>query len=236
LDNSLAATQSGDDNGKSRGANRPGSDGKFFTKVNGAMVEFSDATPRGERILEKAALKPVGEYVLIQLLRNSTRSIGLDERVDLSAEGAEEFRAFKSDRIFRFVLNGHGFEWGVGRISEPELRDIGHVRDDEVLVLERDGHDVHLGPGDLLDLSQRGTERVRTEKRLVTVYFENMPREIKRGTYTTEQLKELFGVEEGYVLEVINDEGTLVPLNPGEKTRVKDGMKFYQQVPCGGSS
>jgi hypothetical protein len=236
MQNAVTGGEGRDDNVGGQAERRPGPDGKFFTTVNDAVVKFSDAAPKGERILDKAGLKPVSDYVLIQLMRKSTRSIGLDETVDLTTEGTEAFRAFKSDRIFRFTLNDHGFEWGVAKITEPELRAIGHVRDDEILVLERDGHDLDLGPGDVLDLGQGGTEHLHTEKRLVTVYFENEPREIKRGTYTTEQLKQFFGVQEGYILELINDEGTLVPLEPGKKTRVKDGMKFYEQVPCGGSS
>jgi hypothetical protein len=217
-------------------ARGPGADGKFFTTVNGATVKFSDAVPSGERILGSADLKPVGEYVLIQLIGPSTRSIGLDETVDLRAPGTEVFRAFKSDRIFLFTLNGHGFEWGVEKVPEPELRALGHVPEDEVLVLERDGEDVDLKPGDVLDLAHRGTEHLHTEKRLIMVFFENEPRELPRGTYTTEQLKRLFGVQEGYVLEVINEEGQLAPLKPGAKVRLKHGMKFFEQVPCGGSS
>jgi len=236
MENALTGGQGRDDNVKGHGGRGPGSDGKFFTTVNGVTVKFSDATPKGERVLDKADLKPVSDYVLIQLMAKSTRSIGLDETVDLRAEGTEEFRAFKSDRIFRFTLNDHGFEWGADKVPEAELRVIGHVRDDEVLVLEREGHDTDLKPGDVLDLGGAGTEHLHTEKRLVTVYFENEPREIARGTYTTEQLKQLFGVQEGYILEVINEEGILTPLKPGKKTRVKDGMKFFQQVPCGGSS
>ena len=88
----------------------------------------------------------------------------------------------------------------------------------------------------MLDLGQAGTEHLHTEKRLVTVYFENQPREMPRGTYTTEQLKSLFSVQEGYILEVINEEGNLTPLKPGQKTRIKEGMQFFEQVPCGGSS
>ncbi|MBZ0147293.1 MAG: multiubiquitin domain-containing protein [Pseudorhodoplanes sp.] len=238
MENAVTGGQGRDDNvkGQSQGSRDPGADGKFFTTVNGATVKFSNATPKGERILDKADLKPVSEYVLIQLMRHSSRSIGLDETVDLRAEGTEEFRAFKSDRIFRFTLNEHGYEWGVNKIPEPELREIGHVSDDDVLVLERDGQDIDLKPSDVLDLGHTGTEHLRTEKRLVTVFFENEPREIRRGTYTTEQLKALFGVQEGYILEVINEEGNLTPLKPGAKTRVKDGMQFFEQVPCGGSS
>ncbi|MBW7948648.1 MAG: multiubiquitin domain-containing protein [Pseudorhodoplanes sp.] len=215
---------------------RPDKDGNYLTTVNGTEVKFSDATPQGSRILDKAGFKPAGEHVLIQLMKHSARSVGLDETVDLRAPGTEAFRAFKSDRVFRFTLNGHGFEWGFGQIPEPELRVIGRVRDDEVLVLEREGEDIELKPDDVLDLSGGGTEHLHVEKRLITVFFENNPREIRRGVYTTEQLKDLFGVQEGYILEVINEEGHLTPLKPGKKLRVKEEMRFFEQVPCGGSS
>lgn len=214
----------------------PDPDGQFFTLVNSVTVTFEEPTPKGDHILDKAGLRSAGDYVLIQLLRHSSQSVGLDETVDLRLEGTEEFRAFKSDRILRFTLNSHGYEWGIDTIPEPELRLIGHVHADEVLVLERDGKDIDLGPNDLLDLGRAGTEHLHTEKWLITVFFENEPREIARGTYSTEQLKQMFGVQEGYVLEYINEEGRLTPLKPGAKLRVKEGMKFFEQVPCGGSS
>lgn len=121
----------------------------------------------------------------IQLLRQSTRSISLDETVDLTAPGTEAFRAFKTDRIFRFTLNGHGYEWGMRKITEPELRLIGHVHDDEAIFLEREGEDIDLKPDGVVDLGKAGTEHLHTEKRLITVYFENEPREIPCGAYTT---------------------------------------------------
>ena len=236
MDKALNAGEARNDTVEREAARRPGPDGKFFTTVNDVTVKFSDATPQGERILDKAGFKPVSEFVLIQLLRRGTQSIGLNETVDLQAPGTEAFRAFKSDRIFRLTLNDRGYEWGAGNISEPELRVIGHVPDDEILVLDREGADLDLKPGDAVDLGQGGTEHLHTEKRLVTVFYENEPREIPRGTYTTEELKQLFGVQEGYVLEVINEEGQLTPLKPKAKLRVKSGMKFFEQVPCGGSS
>jgi len=215
---------------------KPGHDGKFFTTVNGTEVKFSEPAPKGEHILDVAGLRPADDFALIQLLYHSSRSVGLDETVDLRAEGTEVFRAFKTDRIFRFTVNGRGYEWGVDKIPEAELRSITRTREDEVLVLEREGRDVELAPTDVLDLGAAGTEHLVTERRLITVYFENKPREIRRGIYTTEQLKQLFGVQAGYELEVINDEGQLTPLKPGAKLRVEEGMKFFEQVPCGGSS
>jgi len=56
------------------------------------------------------------------------------------------------------------------------------------------------------------------------------------GTYTTEELVRVLGVEPGYVLNIVNPHGQLEPLKPGQKIRVKKGMKFVSQVPCGGSS
>jgi hypothetical protein len=213
-----------------------GPDGQFFTSVNDQVVKFAKADPTGERILEKAGLKPPGDHVLIQLLSDSSRSVGLDETVDLTKKGTEIFRAFKSDRIFRFTLDGNGYEWGLRNIAEPELRRIGNVRDNEVILLERDGDDLELDSDYILDLGEKGTEHLLAEKREITVYFENEPREIKRGTYKVEKLKQIFGVQEGYILEVIDEEGHLTPLKPGAKIKVKDGMRFFEQVPCGGSS
>lgn len=92
------------------------------------------------------------------------------------------------------------------------------------------GRDDHVGG------PAAGTEHLHTEKHLITVFFENEPREIRPGVYTTEQLKQLFGVQDGYVLELINEEGQLTPLKPAAKLHVKAGMKFFEQVPCGGSS
>jgi hypothetical protein len=78
------------------GVRAPGADGQFFTTVNEVTVKFSAPTPKGEHILHKAGLEPAGDYALIQLMRHSSRSVGLDDKVDLRAEGTEVFRAFKT--------------------------------------------------------------------------------------------------------------------------------------------
>lgn len=219
-----------------RVAHGHGPHGPFSASVNGAKLTFDEPVAKGGHILDKAGLKPADDYVLILLLGHSARSIALDEAVDLRGTGTEEFRAFKTGRIFRFTLNEHGFDWGEDKIAVEELRRIAHVHADEVLVIEREDHDIELASDAVLDLGQPGTEHLRTEKRLITVYFENEPREIPRGVYTTERLKKEFGVQDGYILEYINEEGQLTPLKPGGKLRVKEGMKFFEQVPCGGSS
>lgn len=217
-------------------ARAPDADGSFATTVNGVAVKFAKPDPTGGRVLEKAGFNPVNDHVLILFTRRGSRSIGLDETVNLAMAGTEVFRAFKSDRIFRFTLNGYGFEWGVAKLLVQELRDSGHVGHNEVLVLERDGDDVELPPDGVINLTPAGTEHMRTERRLITVYFESEPREIQRGKYSTAELISLFGVQTGYILEYLSEDGQLTPLGPEGKLRVKDGMKFFEQVPCGGSS
>lgn len=213
-----------------------GRDGKFLTTVNDVEIRLTDPVPDGRQILSEARFLPAGEHVLIQLLRHGARSVGLDEAVDLRQKGTEAFRAFKSDRVFQFTINSRGYEWGDVKITEPELRRIADVDEDDVLVLERDGEDIDLGADDIVGFSDAGTEHLRTAKRFVTVYLDGAEKRIPRGTYTMEELIRLLGVEVGYLLNVVNAQGQLVPLQPGQTIRVKDRIKFFTQVPCGGSS
>ena len=68
MENAVTGGEGRDDNAKGQpGARSPGADGQFFTTVNGATVKFTDPDPKGEHILDKAGLKPVGDFVLIQL-------------------------------------------------------------------------------------------------------------------------------------------------------------------------
>ena len=211
--------------------------GDFVISVNDVEVKFADPVPDGGQILGEAGFLPAADHVLIQLLRHGTRSVGLDESVDLRQKGAEAFRAFKSDRVFLFTIDGRGYEWGAAKITESELRGITAIGDDEVFALQRDGKDIPLAAEDIVDLGDSGTEHLHTSKRLVTVYLDDdVQKRIPSGTYTTEELIGVLGVEAGYLLNVLNAEGELVPLEPGQKTVIKDGMKFFSQVPCGGSS
>ena len=212
-------------------------DGKFLITVNKIEHEFEDPVPDGGQILGEAGFLPAGDHVLIQLFVHGTRSVGLDEPVDLRRTGSEAFRAFKSDRVFRFTINDRGYEWGEEKITEPELRRIAAVGDDEVLVWERDGKASNLANDDIVEFGDSGTEHLRTGKRFVAVYLDDeAEKRIPSGTYSTEELVRILGVEDGYLLNVLDAQGKLVPLQPGQKVTLKDGMKFFSQVPSGGSS
>lgn len=210
---------------------------RFDFKVNDALYDVGDPVPEARQILHKAGFTPADECVLIQVLDRGTRLVALDETVDLRQSGTENFWAFKSDRIFRFTLEGQEFVWGDEKITEPMLRGLGHVGDDMMIFLERaDERDRLLGPDDHVSLNKPGTEHLRVKPRLITVYYNDEPRPEPRGTYTTEQLMTLFGVEAGYVLNVVGKDDQLRELKPGEHEHLKEGMRFYSQVPCGGTS
>jgi hypothetical protein len=222
-------------NATSHSVRSPERHGRFEAKVNDTIYSFSDPTPIGRQILGDAGFLPADDHILIQILRHGTRSIGLDETVDLREAGTEAFRAFKSDRVFRFTIDERGYDWGDVSITEPTLRSLSDTPADRVLVQETDDGDVDLEPGSVIDLGVRGTEHLHTSKHLVTVSLDSVDKTIPRGAYTTEELIRVLGVEAGYLLNVLKN-GQLVALKPGETLRVKEGMKFFTQVPCGSSS
>lgn len=209
--------------------------GKQIT-VNGQAFALDDKEPTARQILVAANFLPAEECILVQLVGKATQAIGLDETVALDPPGEEVFRAFRGDRIFRFTLAGLGCDWGAAAIAETDLREIAGIDEDHVIVLERDGRDRELGSDDRVELSDRGTEHFRVERGFVTVLYDGEEVRLKRGRYTTEQLIAVFGVQAGYLLNLIDEHNMLVPLKPGETIRVKKGMRFVSQVPGGGSS
>ncbi len=200
--------------------------------VNGSEYATAESNPTGRDALAAAGFQPPDEHVLISVLRPGTRSIGLEEHI----ARAEEFYAFRADRSFNFTIEGKGYEWGASKISEALLRDLSGIADDMVLTLERNGQQIELDDGQEIDLGGAGTEHLRSRKELVTVCFNGAEVSIPRGTYSTEQLMVILGVEPGYLLNMLNHKGELETLKPGQKVKIRKGIKFISQAPCGGSS
>lgn len=221
---------------KSKNNSVTGGDGeKVVINVNDVQLQLAEAVLDGGQILAEAGLQPAEDYVLIQLLLPGTRSVGMEESIELGQKDSEAFRAFKSDRIFRFTVDERGYEWGVAKITEPELRRIAVVDGDRTLVLVRDGKAIELAADDTIELGEAGTEHLRVVE-FVTVTLDNEVEKIPSGTYKTEELICALGVEAGYVLDVLDEHGKLDPLQPGQTIQVKADMKFFSHVPAGGSA
>ena len=212
-------------------------DGSFELEVNNTVINFKDPVPTASQILREGGFTPTDEHILIRLQNGSSNALGLDELVDLRNGESAKFLAFRSDRVFRLTVDGGGFEWGEGTISESDLRKLAAVGDDKVLVLERrDDPDRELGPDDQVLLTKAGTERIRTTKKLIAVEIDGIEKQIAHGSFKTEQLIEILGVESGYLLNMLTADGQLKPLNSRDPVSVREGMKFISQAPCGGSS
>ena len=211
-------------------------DNKFAISVNDVHLQLLQPVLDGEHLLDEAGFRPAADHVLIQLLFPGTRSVGLDESLDLRRQGDEAFRVFKNDRIFRFTIDERGYEWGAAKIGEPELRRIAVVARDQTLVLERAGKTIPLTADDTVELAETGTEHLRVVQFVTVTLDGEAEKKIPSGSYTTEELLRVLGVEAGYVLDVLDDQGQLEPLRPGQTTQVTAGMKFFSHVPQGGSS
>jgi hypothetical protein len=209
---------------------------RFDFLVEGSRYTTKDPILQGRDILQKAGLSPASEYVLIQLTRPGTRSVGLDEDVDLSEPGKEEFRAFASDRTFTFTVDERGYEWGAGTIGEPELRDITGTPDGRVLIFEHeDAEDEFLAADDIVNLAERGTEHLRTGKRLVTVFYADTPFELERRVYTGRELSAIFAVPANYLLDLVKP-NDFDEIGPHRRVKVREGMRFVSHPPGGQSS
>lgn len=139
---------------------------KFKYEVNDVSFVTSDPLEDGRTILQRGGFTPPSDHVLIELTAPGSRSVGLDEKVDLAVAGRETFRAFASDRVFTFTVDERGYEWGAGHIDETELREIAKIPAGHVLVIERqDAPDETIEPDARIDLTGRGTEHIRSERR-----------------------------------------------------------------------
>jgi hypothetical protein len=207
---------------------------KFKYTVNGEPFTSDKQVVQARDVLQKARLLPPSEHVLIGLNRPGSKAFGIDADVDF--EESKEFRASLSDRSFNFMGDEVGYAWANPSISEPELRDIMGVAKNHVLYLDRDDGDELLTPTSNVNLSERGTEDIRSGRRLITVFYRDEPIEMERGRYTGAQLIERFGVPTGYVLDRVKPAGGFEEISPGDTVKVRDGMHFVSHPPKGQSS
>ncbi|RWB19927.1 MAG: hypothetical protein EOQ40_17500 [Mesorhizobium sp.] len=137
----------------------------FDIKIDGSPFVFHDPIVTGDQILQKAKLFPTDEHLLFQELADGQlEEIRPDESVDLQREGREQFITFKSDRSFRFVLDGRKFEWGLPFITGLQLKRLAGVDPQSygVWLAQQVGDDRLIGNTEKVDLQGDGTERFFT--------------------------------------------------------------------------
>ena len=120
----------------------------------------------GRALLDLAVLQPAEEYALFAVMTDGLlEEIRLEETVDLRA-GVERFLAFKSDRIFRFMLDGREYHWGGDFISGATLLSLAKVDAGShgLWLKTADGSERGIAPKQLVDLGQPGVEVFATRR------------------------------------------------------------------------
>ena len=204
----------------------------FSYKLDNRVVTTHDAIVSGRDIRATGGLNPVSEYILIQIADRTSRSIGLDEAIDLREVDEPEFLSFQGDRIFTLTVNERGFEWGAATIQAADIYRYASIDDDLELVLDSAGDAIILPDGQVT-LNEKGVERIRSrEAKTVVIKINGRPRTVPKRKHTYREIAllaypdadfEKFKFTITYLKGVHGAEGDLVE---GEKIDVKHGMIF----------
>lgn len=144
--------------------------GPYRVQIGNEKLEFrsavvDDPVPTGLQILEAAGARPATECLVFQMLKNGLlEELRPDETTDLRAKGVEKFLVFRSDRSFRFELDGRTFEWGATLISGITLKKLAGVDPATygVWLEVRGAEDRPISDTEMVDLSAVGVERFFT--------------------------------------------------------------------------
>ena len=143
----------------------------YRIKIDEATYSVEDPVITGLQLLDTAGKRPSDEYLIFYLLSGGQlEEIRLDETVDLRKRGVERFITWRSDRSFRFVIDGRRFEWGAPLITGLKLKQLAGVDSQTygVWLEVRGGEDQPVEDAETVDLQNQGVERFFTGKKTTT--------------------------------------------------------------------
>ena len=166
---------------------------KFKVVVDGETYPFGDDEVEGREILEKSHHTPASDSTLILIEDRSTRSIGLNEKVDLNNYDTPTFLTFEGGEIYQFTVDERGYEWGADAILAVDIRRYAQIGDDYELLLDK-AHDEPIGDEASLSLSSKGVEHIVSRKskpKLITIIVNTRPKEVYGTEITFEDVVHL---------------------------------------------
>lgn len=204
----------------------------FTYKLDGHAVATNAAIVSGRAIRAGGGLNPASDYILIQIADRTSRSIGLEETIDLRKIHEPQFLSFKGDRIFSLTVDERGFEWGAATIPAADIYRYAGIDEDLELILDNAGDAVIPADGEVR-LNKEGVERIRSrEAKTVIIKVNGRPRTVPKKKHSYREIAllaypdadfENFKFTITYLKGVHGAEGDLVE---GEKIEVKNGMVF----------
>jgi hypothetical protein len=164
-------------------------------KIDDQQFQIRDPIVTGRQVLEVAGKRPPDEYIVYWLgKKNVLQDLGLERSVHLHADAVERFLTFRSDRSYRFEIDGKREDWGAPLITEATLRMLAAVGDEYRIFLERKAEpDRLIERGEFVDLTPPGIERFYTERiYTITVFNEDNGRPIELHAHGRDKLSALF--------------------------------------------
>lgn len=216
--------------------------GPYKIQIGNENLEYrplviTDPVPTGRQVLEEAGFRPVDEYLLYQLLTNGHLDLlSPGGTTDLRLAGIEKFLAFKSDRSYRFFIDGQAQDWGAQRISGRTLKQLAGVdaqKYDIFLVVPGDDDEL-IEDRDLFDLARPGVEHFAAVEINIKVFVNTQPVFVHSHTLSYWEVVHLAYPDAQpapnshfTVTYAKGHEGnSLTNLVDGQHVRIKKGMHF----------
>ena len=204
--------------------------------VDGREVAVRDRTPNGRQIRQDAGLSPASDFVLVLVVGRGTRSIGLDEPLDLAELDHPAFHSFPGGDTRSFTVDEIGWEWGADEVPVRTIREISAIPADHEIVLDTpDGPRTMSDDGEV-PLTGRGTEHLysRVREKAATIIVNGRARTVGGPKVSFEQLVALAfpgpPTGEGVQFTVQFTRGPagrpMGTLVEGGTVKVQEGMEF----------
>lgn len=218
----------------------PAHGNRFRIRIDEEFFMVDDPIVTGQQLLETAGKFPVDEHLVFQVLQNrQIEEIRLDEAVDLRQGGIEHFMIWRSDRSFRFVIDGRRFEWGAPLITGLKLKQLTEVdpATHDVWLEVRGAEDRPINDDEKADLRGEGVERFFTAPKpplTFEIIVNARPRVVTGSQVTFEQIVQLAfpgsQAEQNVVFSMTYRHAASKPhageLGPGGIVEVKKGTIF----------
>ncbi|MCE0490333.1 multiubiquitin domain-containing protein [Pantoea sp. Mb-10] len=207
-------------------------------KINDKLVEIDDTTPTGAQILLASGVRDIVEYVLFQKLKNGLlEEIRPEESTQLDKDSIETFLLFKSDRTYRFTLDGKTFDWGAPNITGATIKSLANIElsSNDVWLELQNEKDRLISDHEYVDLTSQGVERLYTQETCIEIIVNARAKNVNHRILSYWQVVKLaFEHAENtessiYSIDyangpIVNPEGAMVD---GQHVQLTNGMVFY---------